>query len=181
MEHSHAQQTPSPWIKRWAPLVRPGGVVLDLACGQGRHARLFAGRGHPVLAVDRDETALDGLRHIGGIETRVADLEGEAWPFAKQDFAAIVVANYLHRPLLSELIAALAPDGVLIYETFMQGNERYGRPSSPAFLLRPGELLECVAGHLSVVAFEQGVLEIPRPAVVQRICATRRAAPSHIL
>lgn len=181
MNHSHAQQMPSPWMKRWAPLVRPGGVVLDLACGQGRHARLFAGRGHPVLAVDRDATALDSLRHIEGIDTRLADLEGEAWPFAAQHFAAVVVANYLHRPLLPALVAALEPDGVLIYETFMQGNERYGRPSSPAFLLRPAELLECVAGHLTVVAFEQGVLETPRPAVVQRICATRRAAPSHIL
>ncbi len=180
MNHFHAQ-TPSPWIKRWAPLVRPGGAVLDLACGHGRHARLFAGRGHPVLAVDRDETALDGLRHIEGIETRRADLEGEGWPFAAQHFAAVVVANYLHRPLLPELVAALAPDGVLIYETFMQGNERYGRPSSPAFLLRPGELLEAVAGNLTIVAFEQGLLETPRPAVVQRICATRRTAPSHIL
>lgn len=150
--------------------------MLDLACGSGRHARHFAARGCRVLAVDRDDAALASLSGVTGVVTRAADLEGDTWPFAPSSFDAIVVANYLHRPLFGPILAALRPGGVLVYETFMVGNERFGRPSNPHFLLRPGELLEMVRGQLEVVAFEQGEVETPRAAVVQRLCAVRGAA-----
>ena len=157
---------------RWAPLIERG-PVLDLACGAGRHARFFAQRGLEVVAVDRDAQALSGkIRFVR------ADLEdGSPWPFAGQRFAGIVVANYLHRPLLRVIEESLDEAGVLLYETFMAGNERYGRPSNPDFLLRPGELLEAF-GALTAVAFEQGMVERPKKAVVQRLCAVRGAAGS---
>ena len=161
---------PSAWVARWAPLVARG-PLLDVACGEGRHARFFAARGLPVVAVDREARVLP--REITFIK---ADLEnGNPWPFAGQLFGAIVVTNYLHRPLFPYLADCLDDQGVLIYETFMSGNERYGKPSNPDFLLRPGELLEAFAG-LGVVAFEQGTLAGPRGAVVQRICVIRGAA-----
>lgn len=169
---SHDLRTPSPWVVRWADRVRAGGRVLDVACGSGRHARYFAGRGHPVEAVDRDPAMLAGLADVAGIAPRVADLESGPWPYAGQQFAGIVVANYLHRPLFPSLLRALAPEGVLIYETFAAGNERFGRPSNPDFLLKPGELLELVRGRLQVIAYEALEISQPRPAVVQRICAT---------
>jgi len=162
---------PSAWIARWADRVPAGGRVLDLACGGGRHARYFAARGHPVEAVDRDRSALARLEGDGGIVIRCADLEGGAWPYEGGGFAGIVVVNYLHRPLFPHLLAALAPGGVLIYETFAAGNERYGRPSNPAFLLQPGELLEVVRGRLQVIAYENLTVTEPKPACVQRICA----------
>jgi SAM-dependent methyltransferase len=166
---AHASvETPSAWVQRWAPLAARG-PVLDVASGAGRHARLFAARGLEVVAVDREPQAIEGVRFVQ------ADLEdGSPWPFAGQRFGAIVVTNYLHRPLFPALAAALADDGVLIYETFMLGNERYGRPSNPNFLLRPGELLQAFAA-LSTVAFEQGSTG---KAVVQRICAVRYEASS---
>ena len=167
----------SAWVRRFAALTAPGGTVLDLACGHGRHARLFAAGGGRVTAVDRDAQALAGLRGHPGIEALAADLEAGAWPLAGRRFDAIVVANYLHRPLFPRLIEALAEGGVLIYETFMLGNERFGRPSNPDFLLRPNELLELFAGCLNVVAFEQGEVAQPRPAVVQRLCAVRGTGP----
>jgi len=167
--------SPSPWVVRFAGLVAPGGRVLDLACGSGRHARWFAARGHPVEAVDRDAAALAALGDVAGVNTRVADLEGGPWPYFGQAFDAIVVTNYLYRPLLPQLINCLEGGGVLIYETFMAGNELFGKPSNPAFLLRSGELLEGVRNRLTVVAYEQGRVEVPRPAVVQRICAVRGA------
>jgi len=160
-------------VTRWAPLVAPGASVLDVACGTGRHARRFADRGCAVLAVDRDADALAGLAGVAGVEARQADLERDPWPFGAEAFDAIVVTNYLHRPLIPHLLAAIRPGGVLIYETFMLGNERLGRPANPDFLLRPGELLEAVAGRLAVVAFEQGAVERPKPAVIQRLCAVR--------
>jgi SAM-dependent methyltransferase len=161
---------PSEWVLRWAPLVERG-PVLDVACGSGRHARLFAERGFEVVAVDREAQNLPG-----NIRFLRADLEGgNPWPFAGQRFAAIVVTNYLHRPLFPHLAAALAEGGVLLYETFMSGNEKFGRPSNPEFLLRPGELLEAFAG-LHVAAFEQGRVERPKAAMIQRLCAMRGAA-----
>jgi SAM-dependent methyltransferase len=173
MPGPHALETPSPWVVRWAPLVRPGGEVLDVACGQGRHARHLAGLGYRVVAVDRDPDALAGLAGVPGVRTVHADLEGAPWPFATGGFDAVVVANYLHRPLVAALTASLAPGGVLIYETFMQGNECYGKPSNPDFLLRPYELADALRGRLEVVAFEQGRVERPKPALVQRVCAVR--------
>ena len=155
-------------MARWAPLIERG-LVLDMASGQGRHARFFAERGLQVVAVDREQQAFsDQITFVK------ADLEnGGPWPFAGQRFAGIVVANYLYRPLLPVIAEALAPGGILIYETFMLGNERYGRPSNPEFLLRPGELLD-VFKALELVAFEQGVIRRPKPAVVQRLCARRK-------
>ena len=157
---------PSEWVVRWAPLVERG-PVLDVASGSGRHARLFAARGLEVMAVDRDPQPVPGVRLVK------ADLEdGSPWPFAGRRFAAIVVANYLHRPLFPEIEKSLDSQGILIYETFMVGNEKFGKPSNPAFLLRPGELLQAFAA-LTPVAFEQGIVERPKPAALQRLCARR--------
>ncbi|CAE6739104.1 class I SAM-dependent methyltransferase [Paraburkholderia aspalathi] len=173
---SHGNGEPSRWVRHWAHLVAPGGAVLDVASGAGRHARFFASLGHPVTALDRDAAALDLMRDDPRITTLAADIEGAAWPLpADAKFAAIVVTNYLHRPLFPQLLSSLAPGGVLVYETFAQGNERVGKPSNPAFLLAPGELLEVVRGHLRVVAFQDGFLAQPRPAYVQRICAIMEA------
>ena len=164
---------PSPWVARFAPMISAGGVVLDLACGGGRHSRLLATLGHQVEAVDRDAEALAALAGIPGIHTQCSDLEGGPWPYAGRAFAGIVVTNYLWRPLLPFLLAALDHGGLLIYETFMSGNELFRPPSNPAFLLRPGELLDVVRGRLSVLAFEQGQVGADQPAVVQRLCAQR--------
>ena len=169
----HAVTTPSAWVQRWCGRVPKGGRVLDVACGQGRHTRLFAQLGHPVEAVDRDPALLAGLTGIPGVSTRCADLEAGPWPYGASSFAGIVVVNYLHRPLFPLLLAALAPEAALIYETFALGNERYGRPSNPDFLLKPGELLEVVRGTLHVVAYEDLFVAEPRPALVQRICAIK--------
>ena len=169
----HDLKTPSDWVVRWADRVPPRGRVLDLACGSGRHARFFANLGCAVEAVDRDAAALATLEGTPGVTIRCADLEGGPWPYGDEFFSAIVVTNYLHRPLIPHLVAGLAAQGVLIYETFALGNERYGRPSNPKFLLKPGELLEAVHGHLSVIAFEEGLVEHPKPAMIQRICALR--------
>ena len=173
-DHTSAGLAPSAWIARFAPLVPAGANVLDVAAGRGRHARLFAALGAQVLAVDRDAGALAELDGVIGVTTRVADLEGAPWPFAGELFDAIVVANYLHRPLLPHLLDALTPDGLLLYETFAAGNEAFGRPSNPAFLLRENELLDWVRERLVIVAFEQGRVERPRAAVVQRIAAVGR-------
>jgi SAM-dependent methyltransferase len=168
----HATDVPSQWVTRWAPLVERG-PVLDVACGAGRHAILFAERGFQVVAVDKDDQRLPGA-----IKFVKADLEdGSPWPFSGQRFAGIVVTNYLYRPLLKTLMESLDEGGVLIYETFMLGNERYGKPSNPAFLLRPGELLAAF-GALTVAAFEQGRVERPKKALVQRICVIRGEAGS---
>ncbi|WP_407280289.1 class I SAM-dependent methyltransferase [Aromatoleum evansii] len=172
---------PSAWVRRFLPLVAPGGKVLDYACGAGRHARLFAARGYRVVAVDRSAEALATLAGEPRIEPRCEDLEEGPWPLAGELFDAVVVTNYLYRPRLRELLACVAPGGALIYETFMQGNERFGRPSNPEFLLRPGELLGSLGTDFAVLAFEQGVVERPKAAVVQRVCAVRRPADSTAL
>jgi SAM-dependent methyltransferase len=165
---------PSPWVVRFAPLVVSGARVLDLAAGHGRHARFFAARQARVLAVDRDAAALATVAALG-IETRVLDLESGDWPLAGERFDAIVAVRYLHRALLPHLIDALAPDGVVLYETFAVGNERYGRPANPAFLLAPGELLAFARERLTVVAFEQGLIAGAQPSVQQRLAAVGRA------
>jgi SAM-dependent methyltransferase len=166
------EASPSPWIARFAHLVAAGARVLDVAAGEGRHTRVFAARGCRVLAVDRDAAALAELAGSPGVETRAVDLERGRWPLPGERFDAIVVVNYLHRPLFPHLLATLADDGVLLYETFARGNEAFGRPSNPDFLLDPDELLRVVAGRLPVVAFEQGRVDAAgRSAVVQRIAA----------
>lgn len=168
-------EPPSLWVKRFAPLIRPGGKVLDLACGSGRNARWLAGRGRQVLAVDRDAEALAALASHENTVTHQIDLEHSPWPFARGEFDAIVVCRYLHRPLLSSFVESLADDGLLIYETFMTGQETIGRPRNPEFLLRRDELLRVFADHLQVIAFEQGLLGGFHPAFLQRICARRSA------
>jgi SAM-dependent methyltransferase len=174
--HAHDELRPSPWIVRFAPLIRDGGRVLDLASGRGRHARWLAARGLDVVAVDRDADALASLAGVARVRTRLADLEQGAWPLAGETFDAVVVANYLHRPAFDPMLDALAGDGVLLYETFAAGNEAFGRPSNPAFLLRPDELHERARHRLVVVAFEQGrVAGEGRDAVVQRLAAVGRA------
>src|SRR5947208_16486144 len=159
----------SAWVRRFVPLIRRGGRVLDLAAGSGRHTRLLLDSGFAVCAVDRDISALWTL--VGpSCEVWQIDLEtGVPWPLGT-GYDAIVVTNYLHRPLLPAIPQAPAAGGVLIYETFARGNERFGRPHNPDFLLCPGELLEAFA-MLTVVAFEQGEISVPRPAIIQRIAA----------
>jgi SAM-dependent methyltransferase len=169
---------PSRWVRHWTHLVAPGGAVLDVASGAGRHARWFAGHGHPVTALDCDAAALATMQDEPLITTLTADLEGAPWPLPDGvKFAAVVVTNYLHRPLFPCLLEALAPGGVLIYETFAHGNQTIGKPSNPAFLLTPGELLDTVRPRLRVVAFQDGFLAQPRPAYVQRTCAVLEAEP----
>jgi SAM-dependent methyltransferase len=168
----HGTEAPSSWITRWSHLVPAGGAVLDLACGRGRHMRWFADRGHRVLGVDRDADALATLRGVG--EALQADIENGPWPLAGRQFACVVVTNYLWRPLFPQILQAVAPGGVLLHETFAQGNETVGKPSRPDFLLRPGELLAAYAG-LRVVAYEDGFLTEPE-RFVQRIAAVREGA-----
>ena len=161
----------SAWVARHAPLIRPGGRVLDVASGAGRHARFLAAMGLQVTAVDRDAAALAGMAGTPGIEGVEADLESQPWPFAGARFDAVVVTRYLHRPLFGALARAVADDGVLLYETFAVGQEQLGRPRRPEFLLRPGELLEAFAA-LTPLAFEQGRFD---DVVLQRLCAVGRA------
>lgn len=171
----HDLAMPSAWVARWSPLIKPGDRVLDLACGHGRHARLLAQRGALVTALDRDEAALASLQGVNGVTTLAADVESGPWPFAPGSFDAVVVSNYLHRPLFAQISAALRDGGILIYQTFMQGNERYGKPSNPMFLLLPGELPDAFGSACRVVGFEQGFIGEPKPAVVQCLCAQKSA------
>ncbi|MEO8738882.1 MAG: class I SAM-dependent methyltransferase [Casimicrobiaceae bacterium] len=166
---------PSRWIARFAPLIVPGGTVLDVACGRGRHCRFLAARGHHVTGVDRDASSLASLATTAGVAIVTANLETAPWPFAGEHFDAVVVTRYLHRPLFPALLDALAPDGVLLYETFAAGNEAFGKPSNPDFLLAHGELLAVIGAQLTVVAFEQGVIIDERPQVVQRVAALGHA------
>jgi SAM-dependent methyltransferase len=172
----HLGMTPSPWIQRFAHLVPAQARVLDLACGRGRHARLFAQRGCRVVAVDRDAEALSTLSGATNVDARLLDLEAGPWPLPGERFDAIVVTNYLHRPLFAFLLAALADDGVFLYETFARGHEAYGRPTNPDFLLQPDELLDATRDRVRIVAFEQGRVAVGGVvAVVQRLAALGRA------
>ena len=179
MPHAALDQ-PSPWVARFLALAPAGGRILDLAAGGGRHTRYARARGYAVTAVDIDVSGLADIRTDPGVEFLAADLEGKPWPFGERKFAGVVVTNYLHRPLLPRLVAAVEDGGGLIYETFAEGNEAFGKPSNPNFLLRPGELLDVVRGQLTIVAYEHGKIEAPRAAVIQRIAAVRgwdRARP----
>ena len=172
---NHASPSPSAWIVRWSHLLAHGASVLDVACGSGRHMHWFAGRGHPATGVDRSREAVDAAAAFG--HAVLADIESGPWPFEGQRFGAVVVTNYLWRPRLADIVAAVAPGGVLLYETFAAGNEQVGKPSRPDFLLQPGELLAACAG-LRVVAYEDGFLSDPE-RFVQRIAAIRpQAAPA---
>lgn len=179
IDQGPAGAAPSPWVIRWLSLLPSGASVLDFACGSGRHAREAARRGLRASAVDRDTAALAAVGP--GVQVRAADLEAGPWPFRGERFDAVIVTRYLFRPRFALLAALVAPSGLLIYETFAQGNERFGRPSNPAFLLAPGELYErSTRAGLTVLAFEHGIVERaappgqhPAPAVVQRACAVR--------
>lgn len=174
MAEDPASLRPSAWVTRFASLIPQGGSVLDLACGSGRHARYLLARGHPVVMVDRDVSGVADLAHAEGAAIVRHDLEGPApWPFGARQFEAVVVTNYLHRPLFGRIVAAVAPGGILIYETFSEGNAAFGRPRNPDFLLGREELLNRVRPHLRVVAFEDLAVSSPRPAMVQRIAAVR--------
>lgn len=165
--------TAMPWVARWAAMIPAHGRVLDLACGNGRHAVLLAGLGHAVEAVDIDLSLSEPVRETPDVAWRQYDLEGQAWPFETGAYQGVVVTNYLHRPLFPHLIEALAPGGVLIYATFSMGQEVYGRPRNPRHLLMPGELIEAVRGRMRVVAYEDVLEAGESPARVQRLCAIK--------
>ncbi len=151
----HDQSTPSQWMTRHAGFVKAKTSLLDVACGRGRHAKFFASRGVLVTAVDRDAAALTSIRGTNGVILEQRDLENNPWPYAPESFDCILVCNYLWRPTAAALLASLKPGGLLLYETFMVGNERFGSPSRPDFLLRPNELLQWVNGSFKALAFEQ--------------------------
>lgn len=166
--------SPSAWICRFLPSLPPGAPVLDLACGGGRHLRLLHALGHRVTGIDRDLSGVKDLDGQPGVELLERDLEdGTPFPLADRQFGGVIVTNYLHRPLLPAVVDSVAAGGLLLYETFAQGNERFGKPSNPDFLLRPGELFEAVQGRLQVIAYEDRQVTVPRPAAVQRIAAVR--------
>lgn len=164
----------SAWVRRYAGLVTPGGKVLDVAAGGGRHARWLADAGFRVTAVDIDISALRNLPSGSGIQVVRSDLERGGWPFADGVFDGIVVVNYLHRPHFDWLMRSLASGGVLMFDTFSAGHERHGRPTNPRFLLRPGELQSAFDPDLEIIGSEEGMESFPRPAVRQKICARRR-------
>ena len=184
----HGTEPASDWVKRWSHLVKPQGVVLDVACGRGRHAYWFYERNHALVLVDISLDAIDSIAKkipvtCSRCEAVVADIENGPWPFSGRQFDAVVVSNYLWRPLMPTLLASLAPGGVLIYETFTQGNETVGKPSRPDFLLHTGELLAVCRG-LRIVAFEDGFSAGPAgqsPRFVQRIAAVRETACASVL
>ena len=173
----HGATSPSPWVVRFLPLVAPGGLILDVACGSGRHTRRALQEGYRVLGIDRTLERVQDLAGRPGLELVEADLEGSAGlPVAGRRFDGVIVTNYLWRPLLPALAAAVAPAGVFIYETFARGQERFGKPYNPDFLLRPGELIEAVRDRLVVLAFEHVRLSHP-PRLVQRIVAVGPVSP----
>lgn len=166
----HGTEAPSPWVQRWTQLIPASGSVLDVACGHGRHMRWLAAAGFKVTGVDRSSEAIASVEALG--RAVQADIENGPWPFDGEQFDAVVVTNYLWRPLMSTLLDSVAPGGVLIYETFAAGNESVGKPSRPDFLLQPGELLQ-ICKHLHVVAFEDGFCDHPA-RFIQRIAAVRK-------
>ena len=186
MEISHLSTVaqPSGWVQRFASLI-PRGQVLDLACGTGRNASYLAGLGYAVLALDRNASSFAALQQQG-IDTIEHDLEAtdsaHSWPFATRSLAGIVVCNYLYRPLFPQLLTSLEEGGILIYETFAQGNAQFGKPSNPEFLLNANELLEQMRSvpdiYMQIIAFEDGYVDQPKPAMVQRVCARRALAAS---
>lgn len=173
---------PSAWVKRFFSLIPEGGFVLDLACGAGRHTHLLAQAGYQVMAVDRDISALQSTlpeELQPNVQISKLNLEGESWPLGHlAQFDGVVVTNYLYRPYIDKLLSILTPGGVLIYETFALGNEQFGKPSNPDFLLKPNELLDLVGAHsdFQIVSFEQGLVKFPKPAMIQRICAVKSPA-----
>lgn len=179
MAGGHPLGEASDWVRRWTHLLAPRTAVLDIACGRGRHMRWFAEHGHPVVGVDHDPAALHDLADLAEADRAqlvMADIENGPWPFVDsgvpRQFGAVVVTNYLWRPLMPVIVGSVAPGGLLLYETFAHGNASVGKPSRPDFLLQPGELLAHVAPALRVIAYEDGFCE-PPARFVQRIAAVR--------
>jgi len=170
----HADEAPASWFVRHAALVQAGSTLLDVAAGRGRHARFFSARGVAVTAVDRDRDALAALRGVAGVTIEVRDLEANAWPYPPESFDGVLVSNYLWRPALPSLLATVRPSGLLLYETFMIGQARYGRPSRTEFLLAVNELVERCLPAFEIIAFEQGD---DGSAVKQRLIARRHERP----
>ena len=164
----------SPWVRQFSPRIRAGANALDVACGNGRHSRYLADAGYAVTAVDIDLSKAVDCADDPGIELVQHDLEQDTWPFEEHSFAGIIVTNYLFRPLLPVLVSTLDKNGVLIYDTFAAGNEKYGRPQNPDYLLQPAELLGYCKHGLQVIAYDHGPVSLPRPAIRQRLCAERR-------
>lgn len=169
---------PSPWVMRFLGGVRPGGRILDVACGSGRHMRAALGAGLDVVGVDRDISGAADLSGTKGVQLIELDLEtGADRPLSVRlgagGFDGVIIANYLWRPILKDVVAMVGSNGILIYETFALGNERYGKPSNPDFLLKPGELLEAIRPDLTAIAYEHSTLSNPR-RVVQRVVAAGR-------
>lgn len=176
-EPTHGQSEPSPWILRFSEQIPAGEEVIDIACGKGRHGRLFLEKGHPVVFVDIDTDGLDDLGGRSDVSVIETDLETDGfWPFAGHAYAGVIVTNYLWRPILPKIIDLVAPGGLLLYETFAVGNEAFGKPSNPDYLLKPDELRDAVDGKLDVLAFEQLETKTPRPAVIQHIAARNTQA-----
>ena len=173
----HEGLLPSAWVQRCSDLLKPCSTILDLACGSGRHTHYLAGKGHHVTALDKNPEALWKISSSIGIRPYEFDLESGPWPFSERKFDAIVVTNYLYRPILQNIVDALSPSGILIYETFMSGNEQFGRPSNPDFLLMPNELINLVHEKLQVLLYEAGRVNDPKPALIQRICAVSGLSP----
>lgn len=174
----HGPSEPSPWVSRWIGEISPGGRILDIACGRGRHMRLALSLGYMATGIDRDISAVADLAHDVRAEVTQSDLEnGDPFALAGRTFDGVIVTNYLHRPLLPAIIGCLDPAGVLIYETFAAGTNKRGQgPSNPAFLLRPNELITMVAPHLTIIAFEHGLVTCRGERTVQRVVAV---APQH--
>jgi len=173
---THPESGISAWIARFAPLLQPGSRILDVAAGRGRHTRWLLSQGHGVTAADIDTSGLRDLADKSDCQLVEADLEQDPWPFEPASFDAIIVTNYLHRPHFHHLVASLATNGLLLMECFGQGNERYGRPRNPDFLLQDGELLQAFDRKLQIIAYECGFERHPRPAMRQRLCAARSKA-----
>ena len=170
-KHTSNHSKPSEWVRKYANLISHGGAVLDLACGSGRHTRFLLERGIKVTALDYDISQLKDITNTKNLKTIEHNLEGSSpWPFASQAFDGIVVTNYLHRPLFPKIVESLAHKGVLIYQTFAVGNEEYGRPRNPEYLLSDDELLKVFGKHLHVVQYSYGFIKQPSPAVMQSIC-----------
>ncbi|NDI84437.1 class I SAM-dependent methyltransferase [Undibacterium crateris] len=177
--------TASAWVIRHSQLIQ-AGRVLDVACGHGRNLYPLLGLGLELFGVDRDAAAFEQLEQAG-VHTLALDLEREGeliWPFEDASFSALIVCNYLHRPLFPRLLKLLAPGGVMIYETFAVGNEKFGKPSRAEFLLKEGELLQLIASSpavaMEVIAYESGYVDVPRPAQIQRICARRQGGAKQL-
>ncbi|UUX51416.1 class I SAM-dependent methyltransferase [Nisaea acidiphila] len=165
---------PSEWVIRFAQQVPETAEVLDVACGSGRHGRFFRARGNPVVLLDQDISRVADMAADARVELVASDLEaGRPWPLKERTFGCVIVTNYLHRPIMTDIIGAVAPGGLLLYETFAMGNEAFGRPSNPDFLLHREELLILCGPELRVIAFEDLTVAAPRPACIQRIAAVR--------